>query len=506
MSNYKDKLQNFYRVAEKAGRAIGKFLSLSLADKRLSFAKAVCISIEADGIYLVCTEKMLWRTTVRHCRRYPLEANKPVSPEYLATVVSGFVIETKLSRASFILCLPRAWAIVKTVELPLAAKENLSRVVSFELDRFTPLSKDSAWYNYSVLGEDPQNIKILLAVTRADRVQEYLEALRYRNIKIKKIIVSSFAITSLIKNTYPKTNAVFISLRNGVYEYGAIENSLLLQSVSGSVEPGDETGIDAVVKPTLSLSEKLARNGRRPQIVVAADEEQFNALLNKFGDMKASSLGRDIKYKTPQRKEELSPVALGGALGALFHDPQSIDLMNRDDNVQERTPLALTFVLLAGIAAMAAFYFLLPLSYEQRKLDEMDRHIQALKPAVKKVEVLKDEIAAIESDIRAIGEFKKQNDLTMNIIKDMTTILPPKTWLTRLRITDKTVEIEGYSTSATDIIFKLENSQYFKKVEFASPTFRDPRQNSDRFVIRMELKNENKNKETKTGVKNEREK
>ncbi|MEQ8216234.1 MAG: PilN domain-containing protein, partial [Smithellaceae bacterium] len=366
--------------------------------------------------------------------------------------------------------------------------------------------KDSAWYNYSVLGEDPQNIKILLAVTRADRVQEYLEALRYRNIKIKKIIVSSFAITSLIKNTYPKTNAVFISLRNGAYEYGAIENSLLLQSVSGSVEPGDETGIDAVVKPTLSLSEKLARNGRRPQIVVAADEEQFNALLNKFGDMKASSLGRDIKYKTPQRKEELSPVALGGALGALFHDPQSIDLMNRDDNVQERTPLALTFVLLAGIAAMAAFYFLLPLSYEQRKLDEMDRHIQALKPAVKKVEVLKDEIAAIESDIRAIGEFKKQNDLTMNIIKDMTAILPPKTWLTRLRITDKTVEIEGYSTSATDIIFKLENSQYFKKVEFASPTFRDPRQNSDRFVIRMELKNENKNKETKTGVKNEREK
>ncbi|MEN6488312.1 MAG: PilN domain-containing protein [Smithella sp.] len=506
MSNYKNKLQNFYRATEKAGRAIWKILSLSLADKRLSFAKVVCISIEADGIYLVCAEKMLWRTTVRHYRYYPLEENKTVSPEYLATVVSGFVTETKLFRASFVLCLPRAWTIVKRVELPLAAKENLSRVVSFELDRFTPLSKNSAFYNYSVLGEDSQNIKILLAVTRADRVQGYLDVLQYRNIKIKKIIISSFAIKSLIQNTYPKENAVFISLRDDAYEYGSIDNSFLLHSASGSVESGEETGIDGIIKQALILSEELARHGRRPQIVIDADDRQFNALRDKFGTMKVSNLDRDIKYNVPRQKKELSAVALGGALDALYRNPHSINLLNQDNNVQGRTPLALTFVFLAGIAAMAAFYFLMPLSYEQQKLDEMDRHIKSLKPAVKKVEELKDEVTAIKGDIQAIGDFKKQNDLAMNIIKDMTAILPPKTWLTRLRITDKTVEIEGYSTSATEIIFKLENSKYFKKVEFASPTFRDPRQNSDRFIIRMELKNENNNKETKAGVKNDREK
>lgn len=506
MSNYKNKLQNFYRVTEKAGRAIWKILSLSLADKRSWFAKVVCISIEADGIYLVCTEKKLWRTTVRHCRYYPLEENKPVSPEYLATVVSGFVAEAKLSRATYVLCLPRAWTIVKKVALPLAAKENLTRVVSFELDRFTPLSKDSACYNYSVLGEDSQNIQILLAVTRSDRVQGYLDVLQHKNIKIKKIIISSFAIKSLIQNTYPKVNTVFLSLQNGAYEYGSIDNSMLLHSASGSLESGDETAVDGIINEVLSLGEDLARDGRRPQIVVDADDRQFNALRDKFGTMKVSHLVRDIKYNMPGQRKELSPVALGGALDALHRSPHSINLLNQDDNVQSRTPLALTFAFLAGIAAMAAFYFLLPLSYEQQKLDEMDRRIKALKPAVKKVEELKNEITAIKDDIQAIGNFKKQNDSAMNIVKDMTAILPPKTWLTRLRITDKTVEIEGYSTSSTDIIFKLENSQYFKKVEFASPTFRDPRQNSDRFIIRMELKNENNNKEKKAGVKNGREK
>jgi hypothetical protein len=59
--------------------------------------------------------------------------------------------------------------------------------------------------------------------------------------------------------------------------------------------------------------------------------------------------------------------------------------------------------------------------------------------------------------------------------------------LTRTRITDTAADIEGYANSATEIISKLEASQYFKKVEFASPTIRDTRLNADRFVIKMEL-------------------
>jgi hypothetical protein len=70
-----------------------------------------------------------------------------------------------------------------------------------------------------------------------------------------------------------------------------------------------------------------------------------------------------------------------------------------------------------------------------------------------------------------------------------------------MKITDKTVDIEGFSASATEIILKLENSQHFQKVEFASPTYRDPRQNKDRFVIKMELKKESNAKNIKTEMK-----
>jgi hypothetical protein len=57
-----------------------------------------------------------------------------------------------------------------------------------------------------------------------------------------------------------------------------------------------------------------------------------------------------------------------------------------------------------------------------------------------------------------------------------------------VRVTETTVEIEGYASSATELLPKLEASKLFRKSEFASPTFRDARMNADRFVIKMEIK------------------
>ncbi len=87
--------------------------------------------------------------------------------------------------------------------------------------------------------------------------------------------------------------------------------------------------------------------------------------------------------------------------------------------------------------------------------------------------------------------------MSLDILKDLTTILPRTSWLTRVRITETTVEIEGYATSATELLPKLEGSKHFQKAEFSSPTFRDPRMNSDRFIIRMEIEGAKKTEDEK---------
>jgi Tfp pilus assembly protein PilN len=123
--------------------------------------------------------------------------------------------------------------------------------------------------------------------------------------------------------------------------------------------------------------------------------------------------------------------------------------------------------------------------------------VAAVRGEVKKVEALKKEVDALESEVSTINSFKKGKPMTLQILKELTAILPKSAWLTRARITDTTVEIEGYAAAATELLSKLEASPYLKKVEFASPTFRDVRLNSDRFVIKMEIEGPAKEAEGK---------
>lgn len=77
--------------------------------------------------------------------------------------------------------------------------------------------------------------------------------------------------------------------------------------------------------------------------------------------------------------------------------------------------------------------------------------------------------------------------MALDVLKELTLILPKNAWLSRVRIDTSNIYIEGYASSATGLLPKLEASAYFKKAEFASPTFRDTRMNADRFNIKAEL-------------------
>jgi general secretion pathway protein L len=93
----------------------------------------------------------------------------------------------------------------------------------------------------------------------------------------------------------------------------------------------------------------------------------------------------------------------------------------------------------------------------------------------------------LQGEINEIEEFRKKRPMSLNVLKGLTSLLPKTVWLTRTRVTEETVEIEGYAASATGVLSILEQSDLFRKVEFASPTMKDGRLNSERFVVRMEL-------------------
>jgi Tfp pilus assembly protein PilN len=492
ISDYMNKFNSSVKVLKKTGKLLWRFLSFSLADNFFSFAKVICISIERDGIFSVYGAKVPWKTKIESFKKFSRDKDKPLSPEYLASVTAKYVAATKSTKAKAVLCIPKSWAIVKTVEFPIAVKENLSDVISYELDRLTPLALDNAYYDFKVIDENAEKISILLAVARKDEIDSYLEALRGRNIKIAAVGISTLVVKSLLKSTYKDANAVFVSLSESGYEGGVIVNGLTVRSLSGEVESTNAPDIDNIIKETYPLIRTLADSGYPGKMVINATENHYRTFQQKLPTMSLFNLDKDVKFDLPKGNKDLSYIAVSGMIESITADENGINLLSEKGRKRRKTPLFLTVILSVLVFSIGLFYFIAPVVIGQKTVEQIDREITALKPEMKTVEALKKEEDSLSAEIATINNFKKQGVSSLNILKEMTSLLPAKTWVTHLRIADPVVEFDGFASSAAEIIAKLENSKYFQKVEFASPTFRDSKRNNDRFVIKMELRGENR--------------
>ncbi len=125
-----------------------------------------------------------------------------------------------------------------------------------------------------------------------------------------------------------------------------------------------------------------------------------------------------------------------------------------------------------------------PMNMEEERLREIERQMMTLKDEVGKVEAIRKQKDMLYEEVETIREFKDSNYMMLTFVKELTSIIPKTSWLSRIRITEDKVHIEGYSMSSpADLLQKMEESDYLRKVEFASPTFRDRGMNADKFVI-----------------------
>lgn len=474
------------------GAPLWKILSFSVADDRIAPTQCLSVLIERGGISVVYGSRMFSRMKILGVRRYHFEEGKYPTPESLASAVALAVNDLKAAKAHVLLIVPKAWAIMKTAELPITVKENLSDVVSYELDRLTPLSSERAFYDFRIIAEDENHLQIMLAAMKTDALQPYVEALKEKGITVSRALVSLSATGTLCHYVHGRENTIFVEIHPNGYEGGLIHTGTLKTSFTGTFAPGDEQSIlDSLIEEINSLVESVKEKGDAPEVFVNNHVTgKWKTILQERIRVPVRFIGEiDLKLQLVNvgNVTEIPYTAVGGALESLWHNAEGMNLLDKGIHKPQKTPFAATIVLLSILAALCVFWLVSPLQFEEKRVEAIDREIMARRDEVKKAEAVKKDLEGVEKEIHTINSFKSSRPMALNLLKEMTSILPKNTWLSRLRITDSTVEIEGYSVSATEMLPKLEASAYFKKAEFSSPTFRDTRLNADRFVIKMDI-------------------
>lgn len=475
--------------AARMGRELWHILSLSLADDHIMPMKVLSVFLEYGGVSVVYSSRFFSRIKIKGVRYYSFEKGKYPTPENVFSAIALASNELWVTHAQVIMVVPKSWTIVKTADFPLAVTENLSAVISNELDRLTPLSPDRAFYDFRIIGKEENRLLVMVAAVNSDVLRPYLELLQERKIVIRRISVSTSAFGTLCDHAHKNGSIVFVVISGGGYEGGLIRDHKWCASFTGRLSGEDEqSNIHLIAGEVNPLIEKTEENTK--VIIDPPPSEKWRIPLEQSIHAPVQFLrDTDLKLHFSNKKDlkETPFMALGGALEHMLPGASSMNILDQGRHQPFKTPLAFTISLIIILVALGLFWMVSPLQIEKAKLEAINHEIEARTYNVKKIELLRKDIENVETEISTIRTFKSSKPMVLNIIKEMTRILPKSTWLTRIRIADSTIEIEGYAASATEIVPKLEASSYFKKVEFASPTSRDPRMNTDRFAIKMEI-------------------
>lgn len=482
-------LTRFGAAAGRTGRSFWRVLTLSPADDLFAFRKLAAVSIDPEGSSVALGSRFLSRIKVLDHRRLAAEEEGLSPVEGLASGVALYLTEKKAIRADLVLSVPKSWVIIKTADFPATVRENLSEVVAYEMDRLTPFNPEEVYFDYRALSEEEDRLRLLVVAARADRIDPYLAAFRDKGLRVTGITTHLIGWECLSRYAGREGEMIFFELREKGYEGGVFRNGALAASLTGSFSgTGNAEKVDRVLEEAAAW--KTGEEDADPDLPLLfnlADKDPALKELLKVrltrpvGFMDETDLRLNVA-----RPREVPFTALGGLLSFLWNKAGGVNLLTRGKRPRVRTPFWLTIPLLLALGVLIGFYWIIPVQMETRRLALIDKQISQTKGEVKKVETLKKEIEALDRERSIINDFKNARQMSIAFLKELTVVIPKDSWLTRVRLSENQINIEGYAPSATLLVPKLEASPLFKKVEFASPTYRDPKLNQDRFQIKME--------------------
>jgi Tfp pilus assembly protein PilN len=476
-------------AAGRGGRSLWRVLALSPADDLIAFRKILGVAIDPEGASVCLGSRFLSRIKVLDHRRLRPEEEGPASAEWLASAVAVYLTGKKAIRTDIVLSVPKSWVIIKTAEFPATVRENLSDVVAYEMDRLTPFNPDEVYFDYRILSEEEGRLRLLIIAGRIDRLDHYLAAFREKGLRVAGITTHLVGLECLHRYVGPEGETIFFELREKGYEGGLFRKGAIAASLTGNFQgSGNGEKVDQVLEETAALEpDPEAADPSRPLLIHLVDKNPaLRELLKIRLNRPVAFLDETDLRLNLERPQEVPFTALGGLLSFLWNKAGGVNLLTRGKRARVRTPFWLTIPLVLVLAALIGIYWVIPVQTETRRLALIDKQIAQTKGEVKKVETLKKEMEGLNRERDMISDFKNARQMTIGFLKELTQIIPKDSWLTRLRISENQINIEGYAPSATLLVPKLEASRFFKKVEFASPTYRDPKLNQDRFQIKME--------------------
>jgi Tfp pilus assembly protein PilN len=393
----------------------------------------------------------------------------------------------RLREARVMACLPREAVLVRFLDLPVEAEPQLAKVVGYQLGSLHPYKDDQIYWDCAVVERDSKakQLSVMVVVAEKSHVNRYKQTLQELGLRLSGLTLGAAALAVLVKPLLPPAALIVCGRDSGV-ELLSFRRGNLCATQEIPVESRD------------NAQERFDREWHRALAALPVSEAApvpcfvCGSIPSIFADLLpgASPLPAP-KLKLSKRNEPMGFEwsGLAAAYAGMMRGASSlINLLPPQERWQPQAGARLPIYALGSTAAFLALTLASHAWIERAFYGRaLERAIRSLDLPAQQLRQQVGETAGIETRAAVLENLQAGNWQKLQLLEQLTRLLPDGTWLQQLQISQDTVEIYGYSNRAADLVPPLENSSYFTQVEFASPITRD-NQNKEVFRIRMRLK------------------
>jgi general secretion pathway protein L len=417
----------------------------------------------------------------------------------LRGAIDRFFRDNGLGRESVILGVSRSDCVIRQLDLPLEAKENLKEVIRYQVQAFEPTEEDGFYYDYVLLEGAPgqKRLTVLLAMVRKSFLDKQLALLREIGIRPLFVACGSAGLANMYlaaqKDAVNKT-FFLVDAGKSELELFALRNRQLVYSREVPKNDAQSWGDllfgeinEAAGRLRLgndSVLEKIVLTGESSKDVYEEIRERIPEceLLEKSFPLTPAGINGQLIQE--------AAAVCGLAFTAIAPRPSvRLNLLPPDlQRRQGRWGIAVAAALGVVILLLLTGLGLIKPIQNSRQLASLEEETKKFEDPVRRVRSLEAEGEKLETQRKLMADLLEDDDRNLDILKYLTETFPTDTFLRSYSNNNGVITMNGESGSASDLISQLDKSPLLKDVTQRGSISRNPATGREVFNLEVKLR------------------
>ncbi|MBM4337963.1 MAG: hypothetical protein FJ110_00295 [Deltaproteobacteria bacterium] len=443
------------------------------------FRSGFGIDFRPNHLVFTLLRKSPGKIRVVDCAIHPIpsEEQKEEWETQAVGLINGFILKHGIKRDVASVAIPRAKTVVRFIRLPIATRENLRKVLEYETPRYTPFEKEDVYLDYHLLKEEKEWISLIAVFAKKSDIDTYLSLLKKVGIRPLSIQIPSIAGLNLFTFNRPageKEVSVLFDVNEPYFEMNLMEGTVWKESFHLPTAPED-AGLKMV--ETYQRLRVETPSAKPNFFIFGFDaDEALVASLKKIDGINGVFTPPMDRMKLPGNSSLISKAyaSVGIPLAGVIQPEIPLTLLPTEMKKRERPIgkflliLSISLAVLIGVLQGGKSY------YQYRdELRYLNEEIKKRKPEVETVEKLQKQRESLSKELAELEKIHSEEISKIEMLKELTRLLPPTAWVWNLKYNGKEVEISGFADSASDLISLIDKSPFFDKVEFMAPVTKE---------------------------------